>query len=214
MNSTLVTVILVIIVLVVVLIVFNLRAMQKLPDSDPHANETPVPSKAQGLVVNASNEALHADGAKAPEMNVEVMDGLSPKSVFRRAEHPFVLSEASVPALSEPTWQRMFYALTENRHVLGWIAFEGDKVGAADHEYEMSFIDVLRGYRRMVGKLQKEIGLSAVTETSIVGDEGRVWVLTVYEDSWIALFVDEEVDVAEITAAYLPQLRVTGNAPE
>lgn len=115
--------------------------------------------------------------------------------VFERRALPFVLSRSSVPLFEGEAWLKCFYQLMEDPGVVGWMAFHDEILGASDRIYEDGFVDALRGYRRTVSKLQKEVGLSHVVETSIVGEEGMVWFLTGREDSWFALFLDRDVDV-------------------
>lgn len=125
--------------------------------------------------------------------------------LFTRQSLPYILNE-TVPRFGEPEWQEYFLHLTEDRQVMGWIAFHEDIVGASDTSYDAGFIEVLRAYRRAVSKLQREVGLSHVMESSIVGDEGKIWFVTGTEDVWFALFVDRDADVDKIAAPVVDRL--------
>ncbi len=134
------------------------------------------------------------------------------KSVFERPLHPFKLFEHQVPAFAEDKWQNVFLQLTEDDLVLGWIAFSGESVGACDREYDQPFLEVLRSYRRTVEKLRREVGMASIHETSIVGDEGQVWMITAVDDAWLALFMDRQTDAASVTARMLDAVRQGSDA--
>src|SRR5579875_3457597 len=158
---------------------------------------------------------LHALEQSAPEnkgedVNLEVLQKHQEHrtNVFTKPIHPFRLNETNVPQFHSNDWHQMFYRLMEEPSVLGWIAFQDDKVGASDRDYENSFLDVLRTYRKTVKKLQKEIGLSQILETSVVGAEGKVCFLCTVDDIWIALFVERDLDVAELVEHLFETVRV------
>lgn len=121
------------------------------------------------------------------------------KKVFERSEYPFNLRTASVPAFREADWMQCFHRLTDDRRILGWIAFSEDIVGASDREYDHGFIDVLKNHWKSLEQLRVEVGMTHIRETSIVSDEGNVWILNAREDTWFALFVDSGADVHDIS---------------
>ncbi|MCL6549035.1 MAG: hypothetical protein K6T30_09010 [Alicyclobacillus sp.] len=114
--------------------------------------------------------------------------------VFDRPELPFRLDGTSVPVFAEEPWLRAFRRLTQDERVLGWVAFHGEIAGAADRDYDARFLDVLRGYRLAVERLRREVGLSAVAESHVVGHDGKVWMVHPADDVWLALFVDHAAD--------------------
>ena len=91
-------------------------------------------------------------------------------------------------------WQTAFKRLSDDERVLGWVAFHDERVGASDRSYDQDFLEALRQHRRATEKLRRHVGLSQVTETAVVGEEGKVWFLTVMDDAWFALFIDKDVD--------------------
>lgn len=126
--------------------------------------------------------------------------------VFDRNPLPYFLHGASVPEFDSHEWHEVFMRLSEDPNVMGWVAFHEDTAGASDREYEFGFMDVLRSYRRSVASLQREVGLSQVLETSVVGEEGKIWFLTGSQEHWFALFVDRKADVHEIIKPFMKQL--------
>jgi hypothetical protein len=127
-------------------------------------------------------------------------------AVFRGRRERFLWYPSRVEALADERWRAVFEWLSDAREVLGWIAFEGDTVGAADRNYDESLLDVLREHRRSVARVQREVGLSAVREWLIVGPEGTVGVLAAPNEVWLAVFLDQDADVQALGArlsAYL-----------
>lgn len=102
--------------------------------------------------------------------------------------------------------------LSGDADVMGWIGFEDDAVGACDCDYDTAFLEVLRGYRRSVEKLQREVGLSQVLETSVVGREGKIWFIAGVQDVWFALFVDRDADVHAIAQQFKEKLLSLGSS--
>ncbi len=137
--------------------------------------------------------------------DVEVLSqtGSGSKSVFRRENAPFRLYTHRVPMFATDTWQRVFTRLTEEPWILGWIAFQDKRVGAADSDYEESLIAALCEYWQMANRLRLEVGLSSFMETSIQAEEGKVWLITAVDDAWLALFVDADADPRELTHTLL-----------
>ncbi|QQE77384.1 hypothetical protein [Alicyclobacillus sp. SO9] len=123
----------------------------------------------------------------------------SREGIFAQRRQPYYLNEVNVPDFTRQDWVQSFLYLTNHDGVLGWIAFSQETVGAADRKYDEDFLDALRSYRISTDRLQKQVGLSRVVETSIVGDEGKVWLLTVVDEIWFALFVDRDVDSWALT---------------
>ncbi|GGJ06599.1 hypothetical protein GCM10010885_14660 [Alicyclobacillus cellulosilyticus] len=153
-------------------------------------------------VTNSGSQAAHASALRAEP--VEVVEGKrSGAKVFARGGAPYVLHDVSVPAFAEETWRRCFAALCSEPAVVGWVAFAGETVGAADREYDDDFLDVLRQYRRSAGKLRKEVGLSDAAETTIVGEEGQVYIWTGLDDIWMVLFVERQADARQLAARAL-----------
>lgn len=128
------------------------------------------------------------------------------KKVFDRNPLPYFLHGASVPEFDSSEWHDVFVRLSGDPNVMGWIAFHNDTAGASDREYEHNFLEVLRTYKRSVSSLQREVGLSHVLETSVVGEEGKIWFLTGNQDHWFALFVDRKADVHEIAHPFMSLL--------
>jgi hypothetical protein len=122
----------------------------------------------------------------------------APNKVFTRNVLPYVLRTTSVPLFDHSSWQSKFAFLEQDQRVVGWIAFHEDIVGAADHDYDDSFIEMLRNYRRAGDRLRREVGLSRVDETLLKGEEGRVWFIADKEDTWFALFLDPNEEVSDI----------------
>ncbi|MCL6452506.1 MAG: hypothetical protein K6T78_02640 [Alicyclobacillus sp.] len=129
-----------------------------------------------------------------------------PPKLFQRHALPYERYAASVPLFDSESWHECFLRMTADDRVLGWIGFEDEVVGASDRPYDEAFLNVLRGYRRSVSKLQREVGLSDVLETSVVGAEGQIWFLTGTRDIWFALFVDRDADVHEIAQPFRAEL--------
>ncbi len=128
------------------------------------------------------------------------------KKVFDRNPLPYFLHGASVPEFDSDEWHDVFVRLSGDPSVMGWVAFHNDTAGASDREYEHSFLEVLRTYKRSVSSLQREVGLSHVLETSVVGEKGKIWFLTGNQDHWFALFVDRKADVHEIAKPFMSLL--------
>ncbi|QSO52599.1 hypothetical protein JZ785_01210 [Alicyclobacillus curvatus] len=128
------------------------------------------------------------------------------KKMFDRSPLPYFLHGASVPEFDSSEWHDVFLRLSGDVNVMGWVAFHNDTAGASDREYEHSFLDVLRMYKRSVTNLQREVGLSHVLETSVVGEEGKIWFLSGNQDHWFALFVDRKADVHEIAKPFMSLL--------
>lgn len=126
--------------------------------------------------------------------------------VFERNPLPYFLHGASVPEFESGEWHEVFMRLSGDPNVMGWVAFHDDRAGASDREYEYSFLEVLRSYKRSVTSLQREVGLSQVLETSVVGEEGKIWFLTGSQEHWFALFVDRNADVHEIMQPFMNYL--------
>lgn len=133
--------------------------------------------------------------------------GKTPKIFDRSQTHPFRMNTFVAPSFEEKTWVESFYRLHEDPSVVGWIAFHNNSVGASDRDYEDDFVDVLRTYKRSVEKLRRQVGLTTVMETSVVGEEGKVWFLTPVEDVWLALFVDKQADLEQMTKRLLGPVR-------
>ncbi|SFU94283.1 hypothetical protein [Alicyclobacillus macrosporangiidus] len=194
------------------------------PDADTgDADKERGAASASHLEAAAGDDATRAvaaadaegDGWDPRPTQVEVLqdgDTGPRRRVFERLKLPFVLNGAGVPAFTSEPWMACFTRLTEDARVLGWIAFQGETLGAADRDYEPGFLDVLRTYRRTVERVREEVGLSHVVETSITGDEGKVWFLTGIDDTWFALFVERETDVDELSRRLLSA--VTEVAPQ
>jgi hypothetical protein len=196
------------------------------PDADTgDADKERGAASASRLEAAAGDDATRAVAAAAADAEgdgwdprptqVEVLqdgDTGARRRVFEQPKLPFVLNGAGVPAFTSEPWMACFTRLTEDARVLGWIAFQGETLGAADRGYEPGFLDVLRTYRRTVERVREEVGLSHVVETSITGDEGKVWFLTGIDDTWFALFVERETDVDELSRRLLSA--VTEVAPQ
>ncbi|RIV28589.1 hypothetical protein D2Q93_02210 [Alicyclobacillaceae bacterium I2511] len=172
---------------------------------------------------NASNGPLSApNGVLTASMeggSVEVLLGHPPehangnRKVFKRNVLPFILSQPAVPLFEGESWLECFYRLTGNSDVVGWMVFQDEVLGASDQVYEDEFVDVLRDYRRSVTKLQKEVGLSHVIETSIVGVQGMIWFLTGREESWFALFLDANVEGSQLAHQLLADVLELSSVP-
>lgn len=153
-----------------------------------------------------SDRAVAGDRESDGELHVMVSDPPLKSNLFARRAYPFRLNE-TVPVFDHEVWRSCFYRLTEDQEVLGWVAFAGEIVGASDRDYDTSFVDVLRSYQRTVEKLRKEVGLTHVSETSVVAEEGKIWFFAVVEDTWIALFTDNSVDVHELAQRLIGPVR-------
>jgi|GEM_PF-3907390 len=161
-------------------------------------------SRQEGLSQPGPGVQEMTSDAQPAAASVEVMDaqtGSPVSSVFNKPTYQ--LNHVTVPEFSEPGWLQSFQFLTDNDKVLGWIAFRDETVGASDQKYDEEFLDVLRNHRQATLKLQKHVGLSHISETSIVGDEGKVWFLTAVDDFWFALFVDRSANGRELTQQLL-----------
>ncbi|MCL6599638.1 MAG: hypothetical protein K6T81_12990 [Alicyclobacillus macrosporangiidus] len=164
----------------------------------------PAPDAASAPLSQAADaEGAGWDTRPTPVEILQDGEGDTRRRVFEHPKRPFVLNGVSVPAFTSGPWMECFTRLTEDARVLGWVAFQGETLGAADREYEPDFLDVLRTYRRTVERVRKEVGLSHVVETSITGDEGKVWFLTGIDDTWFALFVERETNVDELSRRLL-----------
>jgi hypothetical protein len=161
-------------------------------------------------------EENHPGSASAPlvaeaasEVRVDTLEVLregslrGSRKVFDRSDFPFVLRAASVPAFREEDWLQCFHRLTDDRRILGWIAFSEGVMGAGDREYEPGFIEVLKHHWKSLEQLRAEVGMTHIREASIVSDEGNVWILNAREDAWFALFVDGDADVGDISSRLL-----------
>ncbi|MCL6515946.1 hypothetical protein [Alicyclobacillus sp.] len=165
------------------------------------ASAPPVPS--EDAAVPRPAEAGETRTRRPDVEIVEAGDASARRRVFDAPKWPFVLNGVSVPAFTTNPWLECFERLTEDARVLGWIAFQGETMGASDREYDPAFLDVLRTYRRTVERVRKEVGLSQVVETTITGEEGKVWFLTGVDDTWFALFVERSTDVGELSRRLL-----------
>lgn len=158
-----------------------------------------------------SSQEANAKAAPGEAQDLEVVSGRpagSKTRIFDRAQaHPFVTNTFAAPLFEDTAWVESFYRLHEDPSVLGWIAFQNNSVGASDRDYDDDFVDVLRTYKRSVEKLRRQVGLTTVMETSIVGEEGKVWFLAPVEDAWLALFVDKQADLDQMTQRLLGPVR-------
>lgn len=160
------------------------------------------PTSAVATPVSAS-----ASATTKPLEEVEVVtESVRKPNVFARRSYPYRLNE-TVPTFESELWKTCFYRLTEEEQVLGWVAFAGETVGASDRDYDANFLDVLRAYQRTVEKLRKEVGLSHVSETSVVAEEGKIWFFSVVDETWLALFADHSVDVHELANRLISPVR-------
>lgn len=160
-----------------------------------------------GADVNtAASVAALVDREHARELELMETDHAKSK-VFGRASRPFHLNALAAPLFAQDAWTDCFLRLAEEPAVLGWIAFYQNSVGASDRDYDDEFVDVLRTYKGSVEKLRRQVGLTQVIETSVVGDEGKVWFLTPVEDTWMALFVDRDADIERLSDRLLAPVR-------
>jgi hypothetical protein len=143
------------------------------------------------------------DSEQTPPVEVIAPEPHKGSKVFEREPYPFRLYGTTVSAFAEERWLRCFHRLTEDEGVLGWIAFHEDTVGASDREYDQKFVDSLMTYRKTLEEIQKEVGFSHILETSIVGEEGKMWFLSAVDDVWLALFVERTVDVEQLSQRLL-----------
>ena len=180
-------------------------------DNDPGEDNTKsAPADTVGSKQAATETASNVPDA--PSRDVEVVPSefrtrqSQGKKVFERNRLPYFLHGASVPEFDSSDWHEVFIRLSEDTNVMGWVAFHNDTAGASDREYEYGFLEVLRNYKKSVSNLQREVGLSHVVETSVVGDEGKIWFLTGNQDNWFALFVDRKADVHEIAKPFIGRL--------
>lgn len=120
------------------------------------------------------------------------------RTVFGQNGVPFYFQNSPESPFRSVDWTRIFHALTTDAKVLGWAAFQDVEMYAADHEYDEDLIGVLQSYRETLQRLRKEVGLTNVTEASIVGDEGKMWVIAGDNHLWFALFLDKSVDVNQV----------------
>lgn len=173
------------------------------------AEEEPV--AVESVEENASGDTVENTlVAVKDSVAVEVVHMKNAKTgIFDRPVRPFQLYDVRVPDFASDAWQQLFYRLTDDAKVVGWIAFQDETVGACDREYDQPFLDTLRNYQRTVSKLQKEVGISRLSETSIVGEEGKIWFVTVVDHAWIAMFMDKATSTEGILDGLLPKLRTT-----
>lgn len=183
--------------------------------TSPRADATAIATAASAVAgapaaQAAMNDALDRaqdDGARDLEV-VAQGSGRHGRKVFDQTqEHPFRINVFAAPLFESQSWVECFYKLNEEPSVLGWIAFQENSVGASDRDYDDDFVDVLRAYKRSVEKLRHQVGLSTVLETSVIGEEGKVWFLTPVEDTWLALFVDKEADIEQLSTCLLGPVR-------
>jgi len=215
MTWTIIGAVVVAVIIIALWIGINMRMLRQPEAVDNAKNRTAVavPVSEVDAAVEAAivmeteveTEVSHRPKAIKPVSPVlEVVAKNDPnRKMFERPAYPFRLQDAQVPIFNDPAWKQSFYRLTEDEKVLGWIAFHNDTLGAADRDYDLSFLEVLRNYRRSVERLRKEVGLSHVVETSVVADEGKVWFFTAVEETWFALFVDKDVDMNELSKRLL-----------
>ncbi|KPV44224.1 hypothetical protein [Alicyclobacillus ferrooxydans] len=165
-----------------------------------------------GKAAEVTKETPRNEAELEPHRDVEVVPSeyrtrqSQGKKVFDRNRLPYFLHGASVPEFDSADWHEVFLRLSEDANVMGWVAFHNDTAGASDREYEYGFLEVLRNYKKSVTNLQREVGLSHVIETSVIGDEGKIWFLTGNQDNWFALFVDRKADVHEIAKPFISRL--------
>lgn len=200
---------------------FRKHDASKVQQREPAKDEVSAPAPVESSTVSEPTEAAEPSGAvqetnreaQKPdiraEVEVSVADTASPKTtgVFRDRDRPYVLHEVNVPLFTEQNWQTAFKQLTEDERVLGWVAFHEERLGAEDRSYEQDFIDALRQHRRATERLRRQAGLSHVTETAVVGDEGKVWFLTALDDAWFALFIERDEDGMSLAADLLAPVR-------
>lgn len=180
-------------------------------DVSPTSDASFAPAKGMEISPEGRSTGTLGDGNESDRDLSVVVSGepihSATSRVFARPAYPFRINE-TIPAFDDEVWRACFYRLTEDREVLGWVAFAGEIVGASDRDYDNAFIDVLRSYQHTVEKLRKEVGLTHVSETSIVADEGKIWFFAVVDDTWIALFADHDADIHEIANRLIGPVRV------
>jgi hypothetical protein len=171
------------------------------PEQPPSAESTTVDSKDFAAAPEEEGEAKSDSVPPEPDVrDPEVWsdEGLDKRKVFGRSGMPFYIRNGVDSPFADPQWTRVFHMLKRDPRVLGWIAFHEDCMSAADHEYDDELVRVLVNYRASLENLRKEVGLSKVTEASLVGDEGKMWFVAGGQDTWFALFLDGAVEVDDI----------------
>ncbi|WDL96295.1 hypothetical protein [Alicyclobacillus sp. ALC3] len=190
----------------------------RLPEPEATPEVTPEVLAAAGALAggplarpNDSSETTQEVNSRPPAGEAHDLEVVSSRrgtaktpKIFDRSEtHPFRMNTFVAPSFEDKAWVESFYRLHEDPSVVGWIAFQNNSVGASDRDYEDDFVDVLRTYKRSVEKLRRQVGLTTVMETSVVGEEGKVWFLSPVEDVWLALFVDKQADLEQMTKRLL-----------
>ncbi|MBX5437314.1 MAG: hypothetical protein IRZ33_08855 [Alicyclobacillaceae bacterium] len=141
-----------------------------------------------------SGEEPHRVPAEPTDIEVVAEPQPPQARLFDRPNLPYRLYDAGQAAFADAAWAGRFRRLTEDPRVLGWVAFHGEVAGAADRDYDHRFLDVLRGYRSAVERLRREVGLTHVAESQVAGRDGKVWMVNLTDDIWLALFVDHAAD--------------------
>ncbi|GMA52088.1 hypothetical protein GCM10025857_34450 [Alicyclobacillus contaminans] len=219
-NSAVLGCLAVIIILIVAWVAINVKLLRQMrqdhaaealrhtsegAEPAPDAGMPPHPSAADVSVeavaeASASSEKVHSDAvSSSPEVYVDARE-----TVFGSARPSFYLRQGADHPFHLPAWQSVMERLQESQGVLGWVAFHQGQVGASDHRYDSDLTDALRAHRETMERLRSEVGLSQVTESSMVGEEGKVWFFTGHDDVWFALFLEKSADVRTLMQDLLP----------
>jgi hypothetical protein len=159
--------------------------------------------RAEMVPGNAPDTVSDADDTfHSPEVSIqETPEG---RSVFNSKQVPFYVRNTPDSPFLSGAWMTALQKLSQDSNILGWIAFHGNTVGASDHRYDDALTEVLKSYRSMLERLRQEVGLTQVLETSIVGVEGKIWILSARDDVWLSLFLDHTVNAQEVVKELLP----------
>ncbi len=162
------------------------------------------PSRTEIAFDNVSDTLSDSDG---PVHNPEVyiLERPEKRTAFNWKQIPFYIRNTPDSPFLSAEWMTALQKLSQDPNILGWIAFHGNTVGASDHRYDDELTEVLKSYRSMLERLRKEVGLTQVLESSIVGAEGKIWMFSGGDDIWFALFFDNAVNAHEIVEELLPQ---------
>jgi hypothetical protein len=168
-------------------------------------------SRAERVPDDASDAVSDSeDAVDSPE--VYVLESTEKRTVLNGQQVPFYLKHTPDSPFLSADWITSLRKLSEDSNILGWVAFYGNTVGASDHRYDDALTEALRSYRLMLERLRKEVGLTQVEESSIVGVEGKIWMFTRGDDIWFALFLDNAVNAPELVKELL-SLRTSATTP-
>ena len=164
------------------------------PGSPPPGDEAGAESQPQPA--DAPDRSWRAVRQAGAELEVVTVPAKTASiDVFKRARIPFLLNRSAAPISPMPAGWRVFGVCRKSQPSLAGFVFTRIARVLRTNLMKKEFLDSLCAYRGSMEELRQQLGLSDVSEATMIGAEGKVWFITPFDDVWLALFVDRGLDV-------------------